>query len=188
MSNTEHGGFEPSSLIREHSAAGQWALDASASRVEFGVKHFWGLITVHGGFQGLDGSADVADDGRVSAALRIDAASIDSKQRKRDEHLRSDDFFGAAKNPQVEARIDAVTLTSPTTGTARGQLTAAGHSEPVSFDATIALSPDGRQATVDAGFDVDRTRFGMTWSPMHIAAATAHITAHLVFRHGANQS
>ena len=65
-------------------------------------------------------------------------------------------------------------------------MTIAGHTHPVSLDATLTLSGDGRQATVDATFDVDRTTFGMTWSPLHIAAPTARITVHLVFRHISN--
>lgn len=183
MTSPHQAAFDSASLIRDSAGAGEWTLERQGSRVEFAVKHFWGLVTVRGGFAGLDGAAQVSSDGTVTASLGIDAASVNTKQKQRDKHLRSDDFFDAEHHPRVEVRVDDVTLTSASTATGRGSMTAAGKTQPVSFDATITLSADGQQAAVQATFEVDRTKFGMTWSPMHMSAATAVVTAHLVFRH-----
>jgi polyisoprenoid-binding protein YceI len=183
MTSPQQPVFDGASLIRDIAGAGEWTLERQASRVEFAVKHFWGLVTVRGGFASLDGAAQVISDGTVTASLIIDAATVDTKQKQRDKHLRSGDFFDAEHHPRLEVRVDDVTLTSPSTATGRGKMTVAGKTEPVSFDATIRLSADGQQATVQATFEVDRTRFGMTWSPMRTAAATAVVTAYLVFRH-----
>jgi polyisoprenoid-binding protein YceI len=183
MTSPQPAIFDGASLIRDTAGAGEWTLERQSSRVEFAVKHFWGLTTVRGGFAGLDGAAQVNSGGSVTASLNIDAASVDTKQKQRDKHLRSGDFFDAENHPRVEVRIGDVTLTSASTATGRGEMTAAGKTQPISFDATLALSADGQQATVQATFDVDRTKFGMTWSPMHMTAATAVVTAHLVFRH-----
>ena len=181
MASSQEEPFDSASLIRAASAAGEWTLEPSGSSVEFAVKHFWGMMTVRGGFAHLEGSAHVACDGTVSAELGIEAGSVGTRQKKRDAHLRSADFFDAQNHPRIEVRISDITLDSPTTATARGSMTAAGHTEPVSFSATVAPSPDGQAATVEANFDVDRTAFGMIWSPLHMAAGTAQVTAHLMF-------
>ena len=186
MTSPQQDVFDRAALIRDTAAAGEWTLEGPASRIEFAVKHFWGLVTVRGGLTSFGGGAQVNSDGTITASLSIDAASIDSKQNKRDKHLHSGDFFDAERHPRIDVRVDEATLTSPSTATGRGQMTIAGHTEPVSFDATIALSIDGRQATVETTFDVDRTAFGMTWRPLHMAAPTARMTAHLVFGHTTN--
>jgi polyisoprenoid-binding protein YceI len=175
--------FDGASLIDDIGANGEWTLDGPSSRVEFAVKHFWGLVTVRGHFAGLDGAAQVAADGTMSVRLVIDAASVDTKQHKRDEHLRSARFFHAERHPRMEVRVDDVTLTSRTAAAARGQLTIAERTQPVSFDATITLTADSRQATVEAALDVDRTAFGITFNPLHMSRPAARVTARLVFHH-----
>ncbi len=51
-------------LVRD--AAGTWTLDPAGSTVEFHVKHFWGLITVHGHFERIEGEGTVDEAGNVS--------------------------------------------------------------------------------------------------------------------------
>ena len=186
MTSAQWSTFHSASLIGDISASGEWTLDGPASRVEFAIKHFWGLVTVRGLFAGLDGAAQVAADGTVTVSLVIDAASVDTKQNKRDEHLRSARFFHAEQHPRIEVRVDDVTLTSRTAAAARGQLTIAERTQPISFDATITLSADSRQATVEAALDVDRTAFGITFNPLHMSGAVAQVTARLVFHHAAD--
>jgi polyisoprenoid-binding protein YceI len=186
MTNAQQTTFDSSSHVRDIAASGEWTLDGPASRVVFAVKHLWGLVTVRGHFAGLDGTAQVAADGTMTVSLVIDAASVDTKQNKRDEHLRSARFFHAEQHPRIEVRVDDVTLTSRTAAAARGQLTIAERTQPIRFDATITLSADSRKATVEAALDVDRTAFGITFNPLHMSGAAAQVTARLVFRHAAN--
>jgi polyisoprenoid-binding protein YceI len=186
MTSAKHTTFDSASLIGDIAASGKWTLDGPASRVEFAIKHFWGLVTVGGHFAGLDGAAQVAGDGTMTVSLVIDAASIDTKQNKRDEHLRSARFFHAERHPRIEVRVDDVALTSRTAAAARGQLTIAERTQPISFDATITLTADGRQATVEATLDVDRTAFGITFNPLHMTKPAAQVTTHLVFHHATN--
>jgi polyisoprenoid-binding protein YceI len=186
MTSAKQTTFDSASLIGDIAASGEWTLDGPASRVEFAVKHFWGLVTVRGHFAGLDGAAQVAADGTMTVSLVIDAASVDTKQNKRDEHLRSARFFHAERHPRIEVRVDDVTLTSRTAAAARGRLTIAERTQPISFDATITLTADSRKATVEATLDVDRTAFGITFNPLHMSGPAAQVTAHLVFHHAAN--
>lgn len=59
------------------------------------------MITVHNRFQKFDGEGTVNADGTVSGHLVIDATSLTTKNRKRDEHLRSADFFDVEHHPTV---------------------------------------------------------------------------------------
>jgi len=158
-----------SALLRE--GAGRWALDPASSRVEFRVKHFWHAITVHGRFDRIEGEGTVAADGAVSGQLRIDAASLDTRNRQRDKHLRSADFFDVEHHPQV---IVTVTGARPADGALACQATveAAGQSERLEFTARIEdAAPDA--VSVRAELVVDRTTFGMTWSPLRMASRYA---------------
>src|SRR6476661_6447608 len=78
----------------------RWAIDSDETSVEFAVKTFWGLLTVHGRFDRLDGSYEIGPDG-TTIKLTIDADSLDTGNATRDKHLRSTHFFHIAAHPQV---------------------------------------------------------------------------------------
>ncbi|MGH2882379.1 MAG: YceI family protein, partial [Solirubrobacteraceae bacterium] len=79
--------------------SGGWQLDPHRSSVEFRTRHFWGLITVKGHFDDYHGQLDLSANPAIE--LSIDAASVQTGNRKRDRHLRSADFFDAENHPQV---------------------------------------------------------------------------------------
>jgi polyisoprenoid-binding protein YceI len=176
---------DPASIIREGTAAGTWRLDPTASRVEVLAKTYWGLVRVRGRFAALNGTATVTPDGRVTAELTIEAASVDTANDKRDNHLRSADFFHVERHPNLQVAIDEVVLTSPGTFTAEGRMTVAGRTEPIGLDGTIALSADGSRAEVNTAVEIDRVVFGLRHSPLGMIRRTVKGRAHLVFRAGA---
>jgi polyisoprenoid-binding protein YceI len=149
-------------------AGTSWRIDPARSRAEFRVRHFWGLTTVHGHFDRLDGRLRVLQDGRCEIELEIDAASLDTGNRKRDEHLRSPEFFDVERHPTVAFRS---TSADPGDGRLRvtGRLEAAGEYAPLVLDA--AVRPDGDGLEIDAASTVDQRRLGMTWSPLGMARA-----------------
>ena len=59
----------------------------------------WGLAKVKGRFNAVEGSGVIGEDGTVSGTLVFDAKSIDTKNKRRDTHLRSGDFFEVEKYP-----------------------------------------------------------------------------------------
>jgi polyisoprenoid-binding protein YceI len=165
-------------LVRERDLAGRWVLDPRASRVEFRVRHFWGAVTVLGWFERLDGEGVVGPDGKVSGQLVMDAASLDTKNKQRDRHLRSGDFFDMQHDPRVVVAVSRAELTHGAQLAAEGELEAAGVREPLSFTAEVVdASPDA--VTLKAELTVDRSRFGMTWSPLRMTSmqATGSVTA-----------
>jgi len=171
-------GTDVAALVREGALAGRWVLDPRASRVEFGVRHFWGAVTVRGWFERLEGEAAVGPDGKISGQLVMDAASLNTKNKQRDRHLRSADFFNAQDHPRVVVTVSRAELTHGAQLAAEGELEAAGVREPLSFTAEVVdASPDA--VTLQAGLTVDRSRFGMTWSPLRMTSmqATGSVTA-----------
>jgi polyisoprenoid-binding protein YceI len=167
-----------SALLADGSAAGNWELDPAASTITFAVKHFWGLVTVHGGFSEFEGHATVEQSGTITVELTVDADSLDTKMKQRDKHLRSKDFFDVANTPTVTFTTTAVTAGAGDRFHVTGNLVAAGHGEPLEFDAEVTEAT-AQSAVVDIHVDVDRTRFGMTWSPLRMTAPIAHVDLHL---------
>jgi polyisoprenoid-binding protein YceI len=161
--------------------AGDWKLDATGSTVDFHVKHFWGLMTVNGHFDSVSGEGRVDAAGTVSGQIRIDAKSVNTKNKKRDQHLRSDDFFDAEEHPTVT--IDASGLTVVDGSELRGSMTfeAAGHQHPLNAVVRI-VEATADAVTLRAEATVERAAYGMTWGPMKMTApeATAVVTARFV--------
>ena len=165
-------------LARDGALAGRWTLDPQQSRAEFRVRHFWHTITVAGQFGQLEGQGTVSPDGTVTGQLVIDAASLSTKNKQRDKHLRSADFFDVEKHPRVVLTVRQAALSDDGRLSAEGTLEAAGASKPVTFTADITdASRDA--VTLRAELTVDRSQFGMTWSPLRMAAmqATGSVTA-----------
>jgi polyisoprenoid-binding protein YceI len=105
------------------------------------------------------------DPERSSIELTIDAGSLDTKQAKRDAHLRSADFFDVEKHPQVRFVSDTAVLDGDTLKV-RGQLHAAGRQVPLVVDAKLQVVDGGLE--IEASTEVDHRQLGMTWSPLGI--------------------
>jgi polyisoprenoid-binding protein YceI len=142
---------------------GHWRLDPHRSTVEFRAGHFWGLATVKGHFDEYEGRLDL--NGGPAIELTIDAASVQTGNRKRDEHLRSADFFDAEQHPRVRFVSDSVALDGDTLKV-RGRLSARDHSIPLELDAR-ARRVDG-ELEIEAATSAPHHDLGMTWSPLRM--------------------
>ncbi len=158
--------------------SGKWRLDPQRSSVEFHAKSFWGLASVKGRFQDYRGQLDMSATPAIE--LTIDAASLNSGNRRRDEHLRSGDFFDAETHPHVQFVSDSVELLGDTLKV-RGRLSARGGSIPIELDAQIRKLDDGG-LEIEAKHTASHRELGMTWSPLGLIPPRSQlfVRAHLV--------
>lgn len=162
------------------SAATRWRLDPTGSKAEFRVPHFWGLITVRGHFDGLDGWLEVDHSGRRRIELTIDATSVHTGNPMRDRHLRAADFFDAEHNPEVQ--FHSTRISDPGDGRLRveGKLVAAGHRVTLSLEPTLEQGDD--QLQIDASTLLDQHQLGMTWSPLGMTRTPVTLHVHALLR------
>ncbi|MEU1513596.1 YceI family protein [Streptomyces sp. NPDC005811] len=159
---------------------GLWQLDTSASTVALKHKTMWGLVTVKGTFGSVRGGGEVAADGSATGTLALDAASLDTKNAKRDEHLRGADFFDVANHPEITYAVRSATPRGADSVEVSGQLTVRGISRPHSFTAKLTgTSADA--LTLDAEFTVDRAEFGLGWNQLGMIRGLTTVTGTLRF-------
>jgi polyisoprenoid-binding protein YceI len=154
---------------------GTWRLDPARSSVEFHVRHFYGLMTVKGRFDRYQGRLDIS--ARPAVELTIDADSVNTKVKKRDEHLRTDDFFDVANHPHVRFVSESATRQGDTL-TVSGRLHAAGKHIPVEVNAQLRdLGIDG-ELEIEATAFADPRELGMRWAPMGITRVPITLIVH----------
>ena len=96
------------SLSRIGIPTGTWKVDKAHTHVGFAVKTL-GFATVHGEFREFDGTLEIGEDLADTRAYgRVDAASVDTNQARRDKHLRSTDFLSAERHPELTFRSQAI--------------------------------------------------------------------------------
>jgi polyisoprenoid-binding protein YceI len=163
----------------EDAAVERWRVDPTRTIVEFEVAHLWRLHTVHGRFRTFDGSY-VVGPGGSEIELTIDASSVDTGLARRDEHLRSPDFFYVALNPAVRFRSTSITGLGNGDVRVSGELEAAGATVPLSFEVAVRVV-DG-ELELEGTTTVDHRSFGMSEGPLGNIRppATLHVKTRLV--------
>ena len=162
MTDTNPNTTPPASLA---GAAGNWQLDPGGTTIELRTKALWGLAKVRGRFNALEGSGVVGEDGMVSGAIIFDAKSIDTKNQRRDTHLRGGDFFEVDKYPTFSYSATGASPTDDGKLKVTGSLTVKDQSRPLELLVAATQSASGR-ATLTAEADIDRRQWGMTWAKM----------------------
>jgi polyisoprenoid-binding protein YceI len=161
-------------------AGTRWRLDPSGSSAEFRVPNFWGLASVKGRFQRLDGWLDVDDDRQWRMELTLDAASLDTGNHRRDRHLRSADFFDVQHHPEVRFHSGSVSDHGGGRLHVEGELEAAGERARLQVEATVK-DADGR-LELDAAATVDQRQLGMTWNALGIVRTPTAVSVHARLR------
>lgn len=148
-----------------------WEIDSAHSEIHFKVKHMM-VSTVTGAFNEFEGSviAEREDfqDARITFSAKID--SIDTKNEHRDVHLKSDDFFNAARFPNLTFRSTSFTRKSNGVYRLVGDLTIRDQTLAVALNVEYngtAVDPYGR---TKAGFEISgkikRKDFGLKWNAL----------------------
>lgn len=143
--------------------AGTWTLDAEHTSVEFHTKAMW-VLGVKGTASALRGGGTVGEDGAVSGKLVIDATSIDTRNKRRDAHLQTADFFDTMRHPTIELEATGVRFVSPGRAEVTGTLIVHGQGRPITVPADVEV--DDGSVTLSAEVAIDRSEWGMTWAKM----------------------
>lgn len=149
-------------------AAGVYELDLSHSSVNLSVRHLM-VSKTKGRFADFTGTVTIADDPlESSVVVEIQSASIDTRDEKRDGHLRSADFFDVEVHPVITYRSTKVTPGAKATWQVEGELTVNGvtRSVPltVSFEGGITDPWGSARIGFEAHAELDREDFGLTWN------------------------
>ncbi len=124
-----------------------YKFDQSRSTIGFTVRQF--LATTHGKFTKFDGKIDIDREHpeNSSVTARIDVRSIDTRIAKRDNHLRSPEFFNVEKFPEITFKSRSVRRTGQQSGDILGDLTMHGVTKPITLHVKLvgSISNEAKQ-------------------------------------------
>ncbi|MEX1184853.1 MAG: YceI family protein [Gemmatimonadota bacterium] len=146
-----------------------WQIDGSHTDVGFSVRHMM-LATVKGYFSGVEGVLELneADPTRSRVRVKLDAASVTTRNEQRDAHLRSPDFFDVEQYPQLTFESRGIERRADGRYTVTGDLTIRGVTREVVLDAEqegTGVDPWGKERIgFAASGRVDRREFGLEWN------------------------
>ena len=146
-----------------------YKLDPVHSAINFKVRHFFSYVT--GSFTKFEGTIKVDQDHpeKSSVTAKIDAASVNTKNDKRDEDLRGPDFFDVAKYPTITFKSKSVKQTGADAGDIVGDLTMHGVTKEITLHAKFLGKGKGMGGKSISGWQVTpepikRSEYGLTWS------------------------
>jgi polyisoprenoid-binding protein YceI len=152
------------------SFAENWKIDPAHTSVEFKIKHLM-ISWVKGVFTDVQGTAvfDDADPGKASVNVQIATASVDTGTKKRDDDLRSPNFFDAATYPVMSFVSKKIVVADGVPSQIHGDLTIHGQTRDVVLDvedfSQIVIDPWGNtRRGASATTTINRKDFGLTWN------------------------
>jgi polyisoprenoid-binding protein YceI len=150
-------------------AAGKYNIDPMHSKVGFEIPHLV-ISSVEGHFKTFSGAITIDDKFEKSKIeTEVDITSIDTSVGDRDTHLKSPDFFDAAKYPKMTFKSSAI-MGTPQAFKLTGDLTIKGKTKKVTFDAvykgSVVDAYGNHKIAFTANTKISRKEFGLTWGKM----------------------
>lgn len=149
--------------------AAPWALDGAHSKAGFKVRHMM-VSWAEGQFKTVDAKIDYDEKKPQNLKIEatIDVASVDTNNDKRDEHLRSPDFFDVANHPKMTFKSTKVKVNKDGSMKVTGDLTMRGVTKSVTLDVEkigIGTNPWGQKVLgTSATTKLNRKDFGVAWN------------------------
>ncbi len=151
-------------------AAENYSIDPFHTYPNFEINHL-GFSTMHGRFDKTEGSLSIDwANNSGSVDITIDAGSVSTGMKKRDDHLMSPDFLNAAEFPEITYKSTKVTINKDKSAKVEGNLTIMGVSKPVVLQVASINCGDHpmKKGTYVCGFDAEgkfkRSDFGVTYA------------------------
>lgn len=148
---------------------GRWDIDPAHTRIGFSARH--AMVTkVRGAFNDVAGYADINPDDLAASHIevRVQLASIDTRNAQRDEHLRSADFFDIENHPEMVFTANGVDEVEEGNYVVVGELTIRGITRPLTIP--LELTGIGRDQTgaLRAGLEgtrrITRKDWDISWN------------------------
>lgn len=158
---------QPAKADAKASAGGAWKVDAVHSNVVYRIAHL-GASSHYGVFFNPSGSLDLdpANPGAASLEITVPLSGLSSGDAKRDQHLRTPDFFSAEEFPTITFKSTGFKSAGEGAFEVSGDLTMLGKAKPVSARLTIVGKGKGMGGGevmgVEATFTIKRSDWGMT--------------------------
>lgn len=150
-------------------ATGEYELDPAHTCIEFVARH--AMVTrVRGAFTRFEGSAhlDVKDPSKSRISAVIDVASVETRNRQRDDHLRTSDFFDIATYPSIAFTSTSVAQVTGSVYRLEGDLTIKDVTKPISINfefSGLRVDPFGNTRIGFQGSTVvNRKDWGLVWN------------------------
>lgn len=167
-------------LLSDPDTAGVWNLARDRSTFTVSTRTMWGLVNVKCRFGDVSGDVQITGKGAVFGRIDIRAASLHTGIRRRDEHLRSADFFDVEQFPEINVVVTAV---RPATGKAAeldAGVTIKGATHPLQLAGTVTALDDG-SVRVWTKAKVERARFDLGWNKLGVVGKTTTLSADAIF-------
>jgi len=176
----------PVLLLANSAAPLNFSLDASASSVSAKVP-FFGLASKTAQFPEMTGAVTIVPGSPEAAMIDVtfDARALQAPDEVTLKRLRGEKFFWVEKYPSIRFVGRDLTLTSPTSGTVKGDLTARGVSNSetldVSFDTPPESAAPGQAVTLNGRMTINRRDYGMRSYPLIVGnKVKIELTARMV--------
>jgi polyisoprenoid-binding protein YceI len=146
-----------------------WVIDPAHTRVNFIAKHMM-IANVYGQFDKVTGTVEFNEDEPTKSRVEvtIEAASLFTREEKRDAHLKSPDFFEVEKYPYIYFKSKRAEKIDDSHGRLIGNLTIKGVTREVTLDVDYNGTAKTPWGTTNAGFTaatkINRKDWGLTWN------------------------
>lgn len=145
-----------------------FTIDRAHSEISFRIRHM--MSRVQGSFGDYEGTINLSREQpeRSSVEFRIKAASIDTNNERRDNHLRSDDFFDVEQHPEIVFKSTRIVPKGENAFEVHGDFTMRGVTKaivvPVTFLGEMKDARGRTKAGWEASATLDRKDFGIVWN------------------------
>ena len=168
-------------LLGSPEAAGVWRVVPEQSTIGFMCKSMWGLVPVKGRFKEFSGDGQINGGPTVFGRIDIKTASLETGIRKRDQHLRSADFFEVEKYPDTTLVVTSADAIDGDAADLRAQLTVKDTTKPLQLRAAVSVLDDGA-VRVTTQATLSRKEFGVDGNMVGMVADKVRISGDVVFR------
>jgi polyisoprenoid-binding protein YceI len=168
-------------FFSDPTSGGTWTVVPEQSTILVKSKGMWGLATVKVRFTEISGSGQITAPQTVSGQLDIKAASLKTGIGRRDNHLRSADFFEVDKYPDISVLVTGTEDIRDKSVDLRADLTIRGTTRPLLLTTKVTPVGDGGMR-LSTEATIDRSEFGVNGNLMGSMRDGATISGDVVFR------